>query len=170
MDTVLAIASKRDGRTYSSAPIPAEVRTRILDAGRLAGSARNRQPWTLVVIEDGSLRERLAETVYAPQNVRGATLVVAVSASGQGPIAFDCGRAAQNMMLAAWNDGVVSCPNGVADNDAAATLLGLGKDDRLQIVLSFGYPAADRDPTSRTAAEWSAAANRRPLDDIVKTL
>jgi nitroreductase len=169
VDTYLTIASKRDARAYSPAPIPSDVRRQILDAGRLAGSARNRQPWTLIVIEDGVLRERLAETVYAPQNVRGAALVVAVSASGQGPIAFDCGRAAQNMMLAAWNEGVVSCPNGIADTGAAAALLELGEDERLQIVLSFGYPANERDPASRTAAEWSAAANRRPLDDVVET-
>ncbi len=169
VDTSLAIASKRDSRAYSSEPVPEDVRARILDAGRLAGSARNRQPWKLVVVE-GSLRDRLAETVYAPDNVRGATFVVAVSASGQGPVAFDCGRAAQNMLLAAWNDGVVSCPNGIADTDAAAGLLGLGDEDDLQIVLSFGYPVAERDPTSRTTAEWSAAANRRPLDDVVETL
>lgn len=44
MDTLLAIASKRDTRSYANRPVPEEVERRILDAGRLSGSARNRQP------------------------------------------------------------------------------------------------------------------------------
>jgi nitroreductase len=44
MDTFLAIASKRDTRRYSDRPVPDDVQRRILDAGRLAGSAKNRQP------------------------------------------------------------------------------------------------------------------------------
>ena len=67
MDTYLAVASKRDTRRYASRPIPADVVDRILDAGRLAGSARNRQPWRFVVIEDEDVRGRIAETVYEPQ-------------------------------------------------------------------------------------------------------
>jgi nitroreductase len=170
VDTFLAIASKRDLRTYSASPIPAELRTRILDAGRLSGSARNRQPWRLIVVGDRALREQLAGTVYEPQNILGAALVVAVGASGQGSAPFDCGRAAQNMMLAAWIVGIASCPYGLADQDAAAGLLGLGGEERLQIVLSFGYPASERDATSRTAEEWSLAAKRRSLAEVVETL
>ncbi len=45
------------------------------------------------------------------------------------------------MMLAAWNGGVVSCPNGIANPDSLAALFGLEADERVQIVLSFGYPA-----------------------------
>jgi len=45
MDTFLAIASKRDQREYADREIPEEVVRRILDAGRIAGSAKNRQPW-----------------------------------------------------------------------------------------------------------------------------
>ncbi len=45
MDAFLAIASKRDTRRYADAQIPQEVERRILEAGRVSGSARNRQPW-----------------------------------------------------------------------------------------------------------------------------
>jgi nitroreductase len=44
VDTFLAIASKRDTRRYAEAPVPDDVQRRILDAGRIAGSAVNRQP------------------------------------------------------------------------------------------------------------------------------
>jgi nitroreductase len=156
MDVYLAIASKRDERAYAETPLPDEVVTRILDAGRLAGSALNRQEWEFVVVAD---QDALAEAVFAPQNVRTAALVVAIV----GTRAFDLGRCAQNMMLAAWNDGVVSCPNGVKDADEAARLAG----GRVGVILSFGYPARPRDPESRGAQEWSARAKRKPLDELV---
>jgi len=166
MDTYLAVASKRDTRGYAGRAIPAEVVERILDAGRVAGSAKNRQPWRFLVVEDAGRRERLAETVYEPGNIRGAALVVAVVTPG-GKYALDSGRAAQNMMLAAWNEGVASCPNGMPDPERTASVLGLGEEERPVIVLTFGYPVRERDPESRPAEEWSARADRKPLDAIV---
>jgi len=170
VDTYLAIASRRDQRRYLPDPLPDEVVARILDAGRLSGSGSNRQPWTFVVVERRELVERLAPCVFAPDNVLGAGLVVAVVVQGKGPLSFDAGRAAQNMLLAAWNEGVASCPNGFADKDAAHAALGLPEEETLAIVLTFGVPERRRDPESRTAAEWSARANRRPLDEVVRRL
>jgi nitroreductase len=77
---------------------------------------------------------------------------------------FDTGRCAQNMMLEAWGDGVVSCPNGIRDADAAAEVCG----GEVRAILSFGYPARPRDAASRSAEEWSARANRKPLSELVR--
>ena len=158
MDTYLAIASKRDVRDYSDAPIPREVRERILDAGRVSGSSRNTQKWEFVVVS-GSAQERLADAVYAPENVRDATLVVAIVGEAGG---FDVGRCSQNMMLGAWAEGVGSCPNGIRDAEAAAEICG----GEVKAVLSFGYPAKTR--LERSAEEWSAGADRKPLDELVR--
>jgi nitroreductase len=170
VDTYLAIASRRDERRYEPEPLPDETVARILDAGRLAGSGSNRQPWTFVVVRGRERIEALARGVYAPQNVLGAGLVVAVVVSGKGPVSFDAGRAAQNMLLAAWNEGISSCPNGLADRDAVRAVLGLGDEESPAIVLTFGVPQRRRDPESRPAADWSARANRRPLEDVVRHL
>jgi len=170
MDTWLAIASRREVRRYADTDLPADVVERILDAGRLAGSAGNKQPWRFLVVEGAELREKVAEQVYEEDNIRGAKLVVALSVSGKGPVSFDAGRAAQNMLLVAWNDGVGSCPNGMPDAEATSRLLGLGDGERLVIILSFGYPAEPRDPETRSAEEWSRRAKRKPLDDIVTRL
>jgi nitroreductase len=159
LDTWLAIASKRDVREYADTPVPEDVATRILDAGRLAGSARNTQRWEFVVVE--TARRELAEAVHAPANVLGAQFVVAIVGAARG---MDVGRCAQNMMLAAWNDGVASCPNGVRDPEAAARICG----GDVQTILSFGYPAKPRDPQSRSPEEWSARANRKPLAELVR--
>jgi nitroreductase len=167
METFLTIASKRDQRRYADRDIPADVRDRILDAGRIAGSAKNRQPWRFVVLESRELVEKVAKTVYAPQKLLGARFVVALVVRGSP--GFDAGRAAQNMMLAAWDEGVTSCPNGMPDPDATARLLGLEEERPLNI-LSFGYPARPRDPGSRPAEEWIERAKRKPRDEVVRYL
>ena len=170
MDTFLAIASRRDERRYEPEPLASDVVGRILDAGRLAGSAANRQPWTFVLPETRERVEALARAVFVPENVLGAGLVVAVVVAGKGPVSFDAGRAAQSMLLAAWNEGVASCPNGISDRDAANAALDLAEDETPVIVLTFGRPRRVRDPNARPAEEWSARANRRSLDDVVRRL
>ncbi len=171
METRLAITSRRDERQYAAAALGDDVIDRILDAGRLAGSARNRQPWTFVTVAPGARREQLAAAVFVPENVLSAGLVVAIVVAGRSATtSFDAGRAAQNMLLAAWDAGLASCPNGVADEAAAEAAVGAGPDDRVAIVLSFGLPERLRDVASRGADEWSARANRRPLDDVVRRL
>ena len=70
------------------------------------------------------------------------------------------------MMLAAWGEGVVSCPNGISDTDAAEKIVGAAP----AIVLSLGYPARPRDPDAHPAEEWSRRANRKPLDEVVRRI
>ena len=166
MDTLLAIASKRDTRQYADKAIPNDATKRILDAGRLSGSAQNRQRWRFLLIESPEVRERLAEAVYVPDNIKGAKLVLGIQSSSS----MDVGRCIQNMMLAAWNDGIASCPNGIADAGKAQEALGLSEEDRVAVVLTFGYPAKERDPLQRTPEGWSAEANRKSLDELVERL
>ena len=160
MDAFLAIASRREVREYADTPLPDDVVHRILDAGRLSGSSQNTQKWEFVVLRD---KQAVSEFVYAPDNILGAQLVVAIAGDAAG---FDMGRAAQNMMLAGWNEGVGSVPNGISDRDAAAKLVGAP----VGIVLTFGYPAKPRDVDSRPAEEWSQRAKRKPFEDVVRTL
>jgi nitroreductase len=168
MDVLLAVASKRDVRAYTGGPVPPGAERRILDAGRLAGTARNRQPCRYVVVE-GEARRAVAGAVYLASNVLTAGLVVVVTVTpGGGLVDFDAGRVAQSMMLAAWAEGVASCPNGIADPDALRRALAIEEPERPVIVLSFGPPADGRDPARRTAEGWSRRAPRLPLDALVR--
>jgi nitroreductase len=164
MDAFLAVVSKREVRAYDGRSLPEDARRRILEAGLLAGSSRNRQQRRFVVLND---RAAVAETVFNPGNIRGAALVVAIVTSGKGPLALDAGRAAQNVMLAAHNEGIGSCPNGIADAGAAARCAGAEEGEQVATILSFGYPARPRDPERRSAAEWIERADRKPFDEIV---
>ena len=164
MDTWLAIASRREVREYADREVPEKTVELILDAGRLAGSARNRQPWQFLLVESAERRARLAGTVYEPDNINGAQVVVAIL----GRAGMDVGRCIQNMLLAAWNEGVGGCPNGLRDADEAKRALGLDADEEIAVVLTFGYPARERDPFRHTPEEWSERANRKALDELTR--
>ena len=168
MDAYLAIVSKREVRAYADRPLPDDAVRRLLEAGRVAGSSRNRQARRFVALRDRALIERAAHTVYTPDNLLGAALAVAILVRGKGPTGFDAGRAAQNMMLAASGDGIGSCPNGIADADALAAILGHSDDEQVVTVLAFGYPARPVDPESRTPEEWIARARRLDFDEVVE--
>ena len=164
MDAFLAIVSRREARAYDGTPISDDAKRRILEAGRLAGSSRNRQQRRFVVLND---REAISQVVWSPENVLGAALVVAIVVSGKGPLGLDAGRAAQNMLLAAHNEGIGSCPNGVSDAGAAAALIGAGEEEQVATILSFGHPSRPAHPERRSADEWIERADRRPFGEIV---
>jgi nitroreductase len=168
VDAFLTAVSKREVRRYGAEPLPENAVRRILDAGRLAGSSRNRQARRFVILRDPALVREAAAAVWSPGNLLGAALVVAVVVAGRGPLGFDAGRAAQNMMLAAWNEGIGSCPNGVADADRLRAALGHDAEEQVATILTFGFPARPADPARRTPDEWIARADRLPFDEVVE--
>jgi nitroreductase len=168
VDTYLAIASRREVREYADRPLAPDAERRILEAGRVAGSSQNRQGRRFVVLRDRNRVERAARAVYVPANLLGAPFVVAVVVRGKGPLAFDAGRAAQNMLLAAWSEGIGSCPNGIADADAARAAVGIDDSEQVATVLTFGYPARAVDPARRSPQQWIERANRLPFDEVVE--
>ena len=169
MDVGLAVASKRDWRSYSDRPVPEDVQRLILDAGRLAGSAVNKQPWRFVIVESEDAKQRVSEVIYAEGNIQTCAFAVAIVTEGGGS-AIDVGRALQNMFLVAWNEGVVSCPNGIKDQEDAARALGLDEGWLPVNIPSFGYPRRPLEPESKSAEEWSAEANRKPLDELIRRI
>ena len=144
------ILSKRDTRAYSDKLIPEATLRRILSAGRKAGSAKHAQPCRYVVLRSRGRRELVAACGDYTSQVPGAAVAVAIvtlpDAGQWDPVramSFDAGRAAQNMMLAAWAEGIASCPVTMHRHDDAARVLGLPPDHRVTWVLAFGYPAAE---------------------------
>lgn len=168
MDTFLTIASKRDSRTFADRPLDPDDERVILDAGRLAGSARNGQPWSFVVARSEAARRALANAVYRPELILECAVAVLVCVRRSGRLYdFDAGRAAQNMMLAAWSRGIVSCPNGIARPDQLNAALGIDGDLRSVTALSFGRPLRARDALRYSPDDWSRRAQRRPMAEVV---
>ena len=134
METYRAISTKRDTRRYEDRPIPEDVLVRVLRAGRIAGSAKNAQPVRLVVVREQEQKERLAAcgqfTPHLPKAAAAVVIVLLPEGAPGAPFAifrgpFDAGRAAQNIMLAAWDKGVTSCPVSMHDAECARMVLGL---------------------------------------------
>jgi nitroreductase len=159
MDTYKAIVDKRDRRAFFPKPMPDEALQRILQAGRMTGSSKNAEPNRLVVIRD---RERLkalgAIRGLASWLADAAAAVVIVQTQEH---AFDAGRCAQNMMLAAWNEGIGSCPAHVHEQ-ALGELLGIPPELFINRVIGFGYV----DP-GRAGPPAGVARKRLPLAELV---
>ena len=158
MDAYACIRTKRDSRSYAGRAVSEESLARILQAGRMAGSSKNTQPWAFVVLRDEARKSELAACGQFAGHVPSAPLVIAIVLTPGGG-AFDAGRAAQNMMLAAWAEGITSCPVAMHDRECAARVLGLPEEHRVAIVLSFGYPATDE--------SLHRGVPRTPLSELV---
>ena len=163
-----AIDSKRVVRRFADRPLEADHLVRILNAGRRAASSKNLQRWDFIVVEDGEQLRGLSTSGPFAGHVAGATVAVALvtpdprAAGASLSIMWDLGLAAENMMLAAWELGIGSCPATVYEESIARRLLAYPDDRRCEYILSFGYPA---DPTDLTRPP--RAGGRRELSEIV---
>src|SRR4051812_8920571 len=108
MEVLDAIKTLLAVREYESKPIPDTVVTSIIEAGRVTGSAMNRQQWDFVVVRQPENLQRLGQLAANGPYIAKAALAVAVVVS-DGPLGYiDGTRATQDMMLAAWAAGVGS--------------------------------------------------------------
>lgn len=170
MDAYLAVISKREVRDYKPTPVSEDQIERMLQAGRATGSSRNRQPWQFVVVQNPERLAELATTVSAPDNIAGAPLAIAIvmRSAAQG---FDAGRVTQNIMLAAWNDGIGTCPNSpLRDPERARELLEIDGDAHIATILSVGYPASPSEPEKSSPEAILRRINRKSLDELVRRL
>ena len=165
METWQAINTVRVVREFDPRPIEPNQLERILNAGRRAGSSKNQQHWAFITLHDREhLRELSTIGKYAGHLADATVAVALVTPNPASPsVMWDCGRAAQNMVLAAWELGIGSVPATVYEHDRAHELLELPEDRRCDFLLSFGHPA---DPSVLTAP--NRAGGRLALQEVVR--
>ncbi len=167
-DAWSAIRTKRMVRTFQRRPLDPEHLTRIVDAGRHSASSKNQQRWDFVVVEDRTRLEALSKSGRYADHVSGAAAAVALvtpdprGAGASLSVIWDVGMAAENMMLAAWELGVGSCPATVYDQAVAQKVLGFPDGRLCGWILSFGYPAHADDLTRPPMA-----GGRKSLEEVV---
>jgi nitroreductase len=168
VDALEAIRRVRIVRSYADRPVDAEKLTAIVDAGRHAGSSQNRQRWGFIVVTDPATLRALGEIGRFASHVPHAAAVIALVAPEAGnpraalSITWDLGRAAQNIVLAAWALGVGSCPVTVHDHDLARRLLGYPDDHDCTYLIALGYPA---DPADLERPPQ--AGGRKPFEEVI---
>src|SRR5512136_2361800 len=148
MNVIDAIASRRSVRRFSSRPIEDDKLTRILEAGRLAPSARNMQDWKFVVVKDPGLRRKLAEAARNQDFVGQAPVIIAacgtsdyVMTCGQLTYPIDVAITVDHMTLAAVEEGLGTCWIGAFYEDKVREILGIPQSIRVVALLPLGYPA-----------------------------
>lgn len=165
MNVLDAINSKRAVRSFEDKPLPAEAVQTILNAGRRAQSAKNRQPWHFIAIQDKARLKALSEMGTFAGHLAGAALGVAIITpprENRFSIMFDAGQAAAYMQLAAWELGIGSCPATIYEPERAKELLGYPDDLHIYLALSLGYPAEKEDLTRS-----NRKGGRKQFDDII---
>lgn len=144
-------------REYQDKPIPEDVVKRILEAARLTGSARNQQHWDFVVVRNRDTLRRLGELASTGRYIANAPMAVAVVVP-EGTYGYiDGTRAAQDMMLAAWEEGIGSNWVGNGNTPEIKELLGIPEDRMVLVLIPFGYPAG---------AVGVGRKNRKALSEI----
>jgi len=164
MDTFETIRTIRSVREFDTArAVPDEIITRILNAGRLSGSSKNTQPWQFILIQNRNTLNELSKCGDYAEHLTRANFGIALLTEKTKRGDYDAGRCSQNMMLAAWNDGVGSCIASMHREQDAKKILGIPEEWTLQMVISFGYPAA----APATGTKPPRKGGRNTLDEIL---
>ena len=141
-DFILKLRAIRD---YQPDAISDDDLAKILEAARWTGSSKNRQNWSFVVVADPDRLQALAGygSFTKPIRESAATIVLVEESGGN---AFDIGRAAQNIMLAAKAVGVATCPITLHDSEGAREFLGAPAKATTKYAVAMGYPTETAEP------------------------
>lgn len=151
------ILRRQSDRLYLNKPIDREIVHRCIDAGRLAPSASNSQPWTFIVIDDIELKDKVSKKTFGPLKsfnkfVPQAPVIVAIVMEKPKVITelggriknkeyplMDIGIAAEHICLQAAEEGLGSCMLGWFDERAIKSLLNVPNNKNIPLLITLGY-------------------------------
>lgn len=179
METLEAIKTRRSIRKFSDQPVEPEKLQAVLEAVQQAPSWSNKQCWSLVVVQDQEVRNRISELSFvesffatygyksnpAQKGLAQAPIVLVACADpqqsgdlrGEQYYMADLGIATQNLMLAAHDLGLGTVFVGVFDEEQLKSLLGIPPHIRIVGLFPLGYPAT----------EAKGGPPRKPLSEFV---
>lgn len=109
MDALQAIQERHSTRSFKPDPVPRDILEKIVDAGRLAATGRNEQPWEFIVVTDPARRKALADLLEHGRFIAQAPACIVVVCRDSKYYLEDGSAATQNMLIAATALGVQSC-------------------------------------------------------------
>ena len=151
------ILSRRSIRRYENRDISEEVLQQILETGRQAPSAANRQPIHFVIVNDPDILKILCDTLfsrfvkYAPLAIVGCADIKSLL-TGKWAV-VDATIALQNMVIAAWTFGIGSCWIGACDEEKVKELLKIPDKWKVVALVTLGYPAEQPKPRKKKSFE-----------------
>jgi nitroreductase len=133
--TVLAV------RRFKDTPIPGPIVREIVEAGHLTASGGNRQPWHFIVVQNKETLLQLGQLASTGPYIAQAPMAVVVATDPSPYAISDCSRAVQDMILAAWSEGVGSNWVGFNNLPEINPVLGIPGEISVLAIVPFGYPA-----------------------------
>lgn len=181
MEVYKAIKGRRSVRRYRKEPVPEEVLLKIIDAGRFAPSAGNKQPWEFVMVNKEGLVEKIFKNVAwlpaagePPQGRRPtAYIVVLGNPKIKEHYQADLSAAIQNILLAAYAEGLGSCWIGSVNRENIYCLLKIPRSLDIFSLISLGYPdegaVCENSPSTGVwkDEEGKVYVPKKPIDKIV---
>jgi nitroreductase len=156
MEALEAIQKRRSIRKFTGDIVPRTDLEKIVDAGRLAASGSNRQPWDFIVVTD---REIIAQLTVVGSWMRTAGAIIAVVLDPYSHWWREDGSAAiQNMLVASTALGYGSCwveGDALPREEEFKTLLFIPKGKRLLALVPIGVP------------EEYPVVEKRPLESVL---
>jgi len=172
------ILSRQSDRKYSDRPVEIEKLERIIEAGRMAPSACNAQPWRFIVVTEPELLGKIATAASAKilamntfvGQVPALIVIVRENANFSSKIGgtikrkdyshIDIGIAAENICLQAEAEGLGSCILGWFDEAMVRKILGIPSAKRVELIITLGYPLGDKRPKKRKPREVTVSYNK----------
>lgn len=166
MDVINAIKTRKSVRSFLDKPIEDTKLNAVLEAGRLAPSAANRQEWRFLLVRDPETRKRIAMAAGRQKFVGEAPIIIVACAEtdnkvmrcGQLSYPIDVAIALDHMTLAAVELDLGTCWIGNFDDQLVKKILGIPDEIHIVQLLPLGYP---EDPSA-------IEKNRLPVEKIVK--
>jgi nitroreductase len=166
MDVFEAIQERRSIRSYQAKPVEREKLEKILEAGRLAPSAKNIEPWHFIAVTDAEKREALSGGKWATFLVQAPLVIVACGDKKASPewYAIDVALAVENMILVATSLGLGTCCVGSFNEKDVKTALKIPENFEVLVMLAVGYPGDHIDLSSKLL---NLVQNRKTLSEVV---
>lgn len=163
MSLVDVVLNRRSIRRYEPKEIPRDVLDKILEAGRQAPSAANKQPWHFIVLTDSEIKKELSKGMFnrfikdAPVTIVGCAQKDLIASKWS---IVSTTIALQNMVVAAWAMGIGSCWVGDFSEEKVKKLLNIPESWNIVALVSFGYPAEKPQPRKKKTIEKIVSFNK----------
>ena len=172
MDFYELISTRESIRDYDPAkPVEEEKLRRILEAGRLAPSAANHQPWRFLIISSAEMLEKVRPCYQRDWFTHAPNILIvagnkndawARGYDGYNSLETDLTIAMDHMILAAENEGVGTCWIAAFDPEVLREALSLKENDKVYAITPLGYP--------KEGFKKKGYKNRKPLEEIIHFL
>jgi nitroreductase len=169
MNIIELIRSRESVRNFDpERPVSQDVLMQIAEAGRLAPSAANLQPWRFIFVSSCDKLQAVKGTYFRAWFADAPHVLIVVGdkdtawkrQDGYNSIETDLTIAMDHMILAADCMGLATCWVGNFDYEQLRTILGLASTEVVFALTPLGYPKA--------GFEKKRLKNRRPIDEVVQ--